>query len=331
MTNKDLYIKHLEKTKKSNSKPDKYGYLVFEYPYAKIKNKDYFVEKTNIGDYIQSIAARQFLPSFDEAIDRDLLAHYDREPVNAILNSWYFIQNGNKTFSDKINPLLIAIHINNTEKTDEKTIEYFKKHEPIGCRDFHTMEFLNSKGVEAYFSGCLTTTLDINYAVEEKERTDEILFVDFEFNTNLNLFYKKSIFYDKTDKLMRKVLKQTEVNNVVRITHEYDLDKSQEEYFETADKLLKRYARAKLVVTSRIHAALPCIAMNTPVILVVKQFDEKRFKGLADFLNIVGYDINKKPITKIARDKNNNIINPANHIEYAQRLKEICTEFCKTK
>ena len=35
-----------------------------------------------------------------------------------------------------------------------------KKYEPIGCRDLKTTDKLKNKGIDAYFSGCLTTTID---------------------------------------------------------------------------------------------------------------------------------------------------------------------------
>ena len=37
---------------------------------------------------------------------------------------------------------------------------------------------------------------------------------------------------------------------------------------QCADELLKKYAKAEMVVTSRIHCALPCTGMGTPVIYV---------------------------------------------------------------
>ncbi|WP_264821067.1 polysaccharide pyruvyl transferase family protein [Acinetobacter schindleri] len=32
--------------------------------------------------------------------------------------------------------------------------------------------------------------------------------------------------------------------------------------------MLEKYSTAKLVITSRIHCALPCLAMGTPVIYI---------------------------------------------------------------
>jgi hypothetical protein len=56
---------------------------------------------------------------------------------------------------------------------------------------------------------------------------------------------------------------------------------------------LKAYAKARLVVTSRIHCAFPCISFNTPVVFLVnkaKTFDEKRLSGIKRLLNCIEID-----------------------------------------
>src|SRR5690606_35429742 len=71
-------------------------------------------------------------------------------------------------------------HMNNTAAPfmlSEKGIAYLKKHEPIGCRDQFTADTLKAKGIDAYFSGCLTLTLD-TYKVDDSERGDDIYIVD---------------------------------------------------------------------------------------------------------------------------------------------------------
>ena len=63
-----------------------------------------------------------------------------------------------------------------------------------------------------------------------------------------------------------------------------------------AKELINKYAHAKLVVTSRIHCALPCVALETPTIFVNSEKLEKgisrggssgRFKGLIDLMNTI--------------------------------------------
>ena len=54
--------------------------------------------------------------------------------------------------------------------------EYFKAHEPIGCRSPATAKAFMNIGVEAYFSGCLTLTLRL----PKRERDGTIYAVDVE-------------------------------------------------------------------------------------------------------------------------------------------------------
>ena len=64
--------------------------------------------------------------------------------------------------------------------------------------------------------------------------------------------------------------------------------------FDLANDYLKKLASARIVFTSRIHCALPCLAMNTPVIFVkAGQKSESnilRFKGIIDHMNVLDYD-----------------------------------------
>ena len=49
-------------------------------------------------------------------------------------------------------------------------------------------------------------------------------------------------------------------------THSFNLNNFQNKRFNIAKKLLDKYSKAKLVITSRLHGALPCLALNTPFI-----------------------------------------------------------------
>ena len=61
--------------------------------------------------------------------------------------------------------------------------------------------------------------------------------------------------------------------------------------FWQAEELLSRYAKAQLVITSRLHCALPCLAMGTPVIFIhPKYHEDTRFAGLREILNGYGPD-----------------------------------------
>lgn len=68
----------------------------------------------NIGDEVQSIAARRFLPRIDEYVDRDKLAEWEpNQPTKLIMNGWY--NRDPKGWppknSDLLKPLLTSIHV----------------------------------------------------------------------------------------------------------------------------------------------------------------------------------------------------------------------------
>src|SRR5690606_2510636 len=147
-----------------------YGLLKYD------ENKQFF----NVGDNIQSLAAKQFLPKVDTYLNRECLADYQGDQVKLIMNGWFTHNIHHWVPSEAIDPLFVSFHMNNTAAPfmlSDKGIAYLKKHQPIGCRDQFTVNILKEKGIEAYFTGCLTLTLD-SYKVDDSERTDNIYIVD---------------------------------------------------------------------------------------------------------------------------------------------------------
>jgi hypothetical protein len=58
-----------------------------------------------------------------------------------------------------------------------------------------------------------------------------------------------------------------------------------------ANTLLDVYARAKLVITTRLHCALPCLALGTPVVFLHERYaEDRRFDGLREYLRGYGPD-----------------------------------------
>ena len=149
-----------------------YGILIYNYPFEKPKYG-------NIGDYIQSLAALQYLPKNCTPlfIDRDNIENYNlSNHIVIFMNGWNIIQKGNRRTSNFLLPIYLSYHINNGENIDNITINNLKKYEPIGCRDIYTKTILKKNGIDAFFSSCLTTTLDIDYTNINNERTNEITY-----------------------------------------------------------------------------------------------------------------------------------------------------------
>ncbi len=145
----------------------------------------------NIGDDIQAIAAKRFLPPNSIGIDREFVAPFTHDaPVKTLVNGWFMhtkefmwyrkdVKPPHKSWPPApcIEPFFISIYFAPQflpEVLSEEGIAYLKRYEPIGTRDLATLEVLENAGVEAYFSGCLTLTLDNPY----RERKDIIYAVD---------------------------------------------------------------------------------------------------------------------------------------------------------
>lgn len=318
----------------------------------------------NIGDYIQSLAANQFLYDEPIFINREKLSRYDGEEVKLIMNGWFLHQPKNWPPSYIIKPLFVSFHLNSTAYEileSNEVIEYFKKNEPIGCRDLNTMHKLKEFNIEAYFTGCLTLTLGERY--KSVEKTNEIIFVDpyFEINFKLKNILKSisNILMQGMSmiKLNRKLNKKFSIKNIIKTTFFYQnylklLNKeqilnakfthhylpenqfsSEKEKFEYAQILVDTYSKAKLVITSRIHCALPSVGMETPVIYINKLNDEEistcRLDGILEFLNVVNYSngIFTSNDVNINKIKDLNIRNKDSYTTYKDRLVEKCKSF----
>ena len=332
----------------------KNGLLVYSDKY------DYF----NIGDYIQSLAAKQFFDNIDVLICRDNLHKYVGEDVKLILNGWFTHEPENWPPSSSINPLFVSFHINSVAQeklTNEENIAYFKKQGTIGCRDNNTVNILIKHGVDAYFTGCLTLTLGMKY--ERKTSDGKIYFVDphFKFYKSissllgylrvlllnyrllnkiaLNLFgiisfkslLKSSAFYKSYSKLFSDDV----LTNAAYVKHEMKSseivgDKCK---FELAEKLLREYSSAKYVVTSRIHCALPCLGIGTPVLYVEDQQQAEtsycRLNGLRELFHVIkcdGVDLSCE-IANVQISTDFSFDNKLSYKVLAENIIKTCTAF----
>ena len=223
----------------------------------------------NIGDDIQTLAAINFLKKKGitkySFIDREKLSDYNGEPVTLIMNGWY-IHNINKfPPSNKITPVFISIHINN-ETLIHNNIKYFKRYEPIGCRDTSTVSLFKKYGIDAFFTGCLTLLFD-----DVKEKTEGKYLVDI----NTDCSYIPHINIDTSKYTDYQIIK-----------HDIDKNLNLNDRLKIANNLLNKYRTAELVITTRLHCVLPCRAFNTKSIFIHKNYNsDSRFFGLKNIIN----------------------------------------------
>lgn len=233
----------------------------------------------NIGDDIQAIAAKRFLPEKSIPIDREFISQFQHNSkVYTLLNGWYM--NNKKKYrniqnlkppkkiwppSSEIDPLLISMHFTKDFIPDvlsQKSKEYLIKHGPVGARDYFTLQLLQNNNIPSYFSGCITLTLENSC----EKRSDIIYAVDIDS--------------DCID-----FIKSKTKCNIEFITHKFNKKFcTNEERLADAEELLEKYRSAKCVITSRLHCAMPCLAFETPVLLINTQKDQYRFDGLKELV-----------------------------------------------
>lgn len=223
----------------------------------------------NIGDDIQTLAAINFLKKksiFEYSyIDREKLSEYNGEPVTLIMNGWFMHNIDKFPPSDKITPIFISTHIQN-ENIVSKNISYFKKYEPIGCRDQETVNLFEKYNIDAYFTGCLTLLFDDN---QEKKRGKYLV------DVNTKCYYIPNIVFDSS-----------KYNDFEVINHKIDIKTDIKSRLYIAEELLNKYKTAEQIITTRLHCILPCRAFNTHAIFIHKNYNsDKRFSGLKNIIN----------------------------------------------
>jgi hypothetical protein len=302
----------------------------------------------NVGDYIQSLAAARFLPRIDTYINREKLNRYTGPPVKLIMNGWFMHNPSNWPPSEKIEPLLTSFHLNCQVKDSVLTkegISWIKKHEPVGCRDEYTLDLMKASGIECYLSGCLTTTFENTY----NYRTNDIYFSDVLFrvpgwSTSARTpreFVKSILTGDiarvKTrNRLLNELFSESLISSAKTLSHYHTARHSEKERFDLAEHFLEKFATAKLVVTSRLHCALPCLAFGTPVIFIHcgfrEEYDQCRLKGVTDLFNTIyigddgtlssNFGMNN---TKISEDFE--LANPSGFRSFVPILRTACKNF----
>jgi hypothetical protein len=220
---------------------------------------------------------------------------------------------------------------------DKRFVDYFKRHEPIGCRSLATVDAFRKVGVDAYFSGCLTLTIER----ERVARTNQIYAVDVDPSLYANLVpdhIKESVVHLSHERLppdfsLLTKAKWTAAYLGLRGIYKWDSDGSvlrgagerlnrlrHSSRVSRARQLLKLYSSAKLVITSRLHCALPCLALGTPVILLRRGIEsDPRFAGLRELVRF-----HSDPSRPIKIDWQDPEPNPDTYLFYAKALRERC-------
>lgn len=246
------------------------------------------VSTENLGDHIQILAGLRLLARLGvkptRLIDRDneirSAPGLDQEdgPVGILLNGWFKTNCAEWPPHPKLVPLIDGFHIRLfqcPELISDASIEFFRLHQPIGCRDVYTEDLLRSKGVKAFTSNCLSLTLPGR--IDDPSTQTEVFVVS-------------------RDERIRDSLPEA-IGPYTFVSH-YSGSSDFATNMARGEALLETYgSRAKLVITTLLHCALPAIAMGIPVVVfypindkTAHTSDLERFSSLDGLVRIYCFD-----------------------------------------
>lgn len=237
-----------------------------------------FFGDPDLADFVtelQQVVPSHLQVSGDERRVKLLPIHRDFSSVQALPRPTWFIAFGwhmhslfglryDFPYHHNIRPLFLSWHLNRPEVLTPPVVEYLKRYGPIGCRDWTTVFVLLSAGIDAFFTGCVTSTVD--GAVPDTGTVDESA--------------KVVGAVDLTPARMKKIKAPYEEfrhasDDVVGLGLADGLGLAQ-------DTLVHYKRHYRRVVTSRLHSYLPATSLGIPAKFVPRKPGDPRFAGLRD-------------------------------------------------
>lgn len=249
----------------------KYGYMFYQKP-LKPEMK---TRPINLGDPIQSYAVKNLYREMgirEEDIipvPRYDMESYDGEECVCVVNSAsnYEELAYDSHFmppSSKIHAVIMSLHLH--RELSEEELAYYKHCGGVGCRDIYTVKYLQSLGIDAYLTGCLTLTLP-RRSKEQAQKADKVYLLD--------------VPGDVMDIMPRELKDEAIIlSNIERYenpgnSNRVSVTDAHEEHRKGEERVFLLRDTARLVVTSKLHIAAPCLAMGIPVILAKNHFGER--------------------------------------------------------
>jgi lipopolysaccharide biosynthesis glycosyltransferase len=165
-------------------------------------------------------------------------------------------------YHPNIRPLFISFHVNRLDMLSDSARAYLSQYGPVGCRDWNTVFLLLGAGIDAFFTGCLTTTVDALYPSRAAA-------------------YRGRGALGVID-LPRKAAGR-DARNVTVHSHQSDDVRavSLADGLRAADSALAAYQRdLDRAITRRLHAYLPLTSLGVPVEFRTHTPGDERFAGL---------------------------------------------------
>lgn len=268
--------------------------------YANITMEKKYQDEGNLGDYVQFIAI-DYLYKLMGVSETEIirieywdLIDYDGEECILPINFFYF--NPSKDgrpfiLSPKIHPVYLGLHL--PGNISDVQGRYFYDNKPIGCRDENTYKLLMSSFEKARFSSTDTIARHLNM------RCDDIYLqgcITACFPKRSNGIYEEIYLIDIPNSIEDMLPKEI-TKNAKKMT-QLLYDKLEEEVNRKGVKTAQEYVEnrlelyrntAKLIITSRMHCAVPCLAMGIPVVFIVPAISP-RYMWMEKLIRIYTYD-----------------------------------------
>lgn len=153
-------------------------------------------------------------------------------------------------FSSRIIPVFIS-YTTPAIALEPIEVQYLKQYAPIGCRDEHTFQLLRRYGIQAYMNGCITALFPRRVQPEKA-----ITFI-----------------VDAEPELMAVIPDEIKKEAIV-LSHLVSGQIS--DTLGEATKFYQRYRNeAAMVITARLHCAVPCAAMGIPVVFAKNRISHR--------------------------------------------------------
>lgn len=208
----------------------------------------------SIGDVFECLAIRNIYKamSIDEI---DLLTCYPYElgeykgeycvlPINV-----YAL---NIEYSYRVLPVFLGLALGGGYKLSEKNINLLRRFSPVGCRDERTMRMLLENGIDAYLQGCLVATFPKRPQLETQQK----------------------VFFVNPEKGIKDYIPKELFDNYEFVSHDYymtDEELFKDGLYKLGEEFIEKYKNeARLVVTSKYHSAIICLALGIPVIMIIE-------------------------------------------------------------
>lgn len=246
------------------------------------------VSTENLGDHIQIHAANTLMQragfAMECRVDRDndlatALQLDDMEgPVGVLLAGWFKYNSDEWPPSPKLDTKYLGFHIRTSHAPSllsPAAINHYRRHAPIGCRDRYTEALLLRHNVPAFLSNCISLTLP-----KRLPSPDEV----------------REVFVVSKDRRILAHLPDS-LSCATYVSHYTGSTCFESNYASAVEQLASYRARARLIITTMLHCALPAIAMGIPTVVFYPENDQhmhesdlQRFSTLSEMIRVFHFD-----------------------------------------